>query len=116
MNFRFENKPFKELKKSVNLLIVFYALAPKQSKLRRKNQNHHLIIKYYMKRIILCIGFISIYTHLLSRENKFDYKVESIDSLPTILTENRGDLVAIKLRNEAVFRFAEHQLPTTKEE
>lgn len=72
-----------------------------------------------MKQVILYIGFIILTTHLYvfsaSQENRFNYIAESIDSLPKVLTENRADLIESKLRNEAVFKFAEHQLPTTKE-
>ena len=38
------------------------------------------------------------------------YNVDQ-DSLPTVLPENKGDLLDSRLRNEALARFATHQLP-----
>jgi len=71
-----------------------------------------------MKQIILCIGLIIINTHSsafsVHGENHFKYIVGDTDSLPTVLTENRADIVGSKLKKEAFLRFAEHQLPKTK--
>jgi len=47
---------------------------------------------------------------------EFIFITRDTDSLPNVLPQNHSDLIESKLRNEAVFRFAEHQLPTTKEE
>ncbi|HUQ66284.1 MAG TPA: acetylxylan esterase [Flavitalea sp.] len=38
------------------------------------------------------------------------------DTLPKALSENHSDLIDIRLRNEAYQRFAEHQVPSSKEE
>src|SRR2546425_6998210 len=72
-----------------------------------------------MKQIILCIGF-SISIHLqafrVSEESHLECVVGSADSLPAVLTENRADLLGSKLKKEAFLRFAEHQLPASKQE
>jgi hypothetical protein len=72
-----------------------------------------------MKQIILCIGFIIINMHshafTVPEENKFNY-IADTDTLPKVLAKDHADLIESKLRNEAVFRFAEHQLPATKKE
>ncbi len=39
------------------------------------------------------------------------FKTERTDSLPRILAENHGDLIAGKLRLDAILKFAEHKLP-----
>ena len=36
---------------------------------------------------------------------------ENFDTLPIVLTRNRADLIESKLRNEALLKFAEHELP-----
>ena len=71
-----------------------------------------------MKHVILCLGFIITHSHAfrLPGENQFRYNVSNTDSLPTVLTENRADLVGSKLKNEAILRFAQLQLPETKQE
>jgi len=38
------------------------------------------------------------------------------DSLPNVLTENRGDILGSRLKNDAFLRFVQHQLPKTKTE
>ena len=50
--------------------------------------------------------------------NKFQYLniVSDTDSLPTVLTEYHSDITGSKLKNEAFVRYAEHQLPKTKQE
>ncbi len=40
----------------------------------------------------------------------------STDSLPTVLAKNHADLIASQLRNEAVLKFAGHQLPANLKE
>lgn len=47
---------------------------------------------------------------------QFAFSTESTDSLPAVLSENHADLIESKLRNEAALRFAQHQLPKTKQE
>jgi len=69
-----------------------------------------------MNRIILlCVGFITLNTHLnginAPLEDRFAFPAESPDSLPAVLTKNHADLIESKLRHEAVLKFAEHQLP-----
>ena len=39
------------------------------------------------------------------------FKTERTDSLPRVLAENHGDLIAGKLRLDAILKFAEHKLP-----
>ncbi len=50
---------------------------------------------------------ISVKAHLKDKTN---------DSLPAVLPKNRADLLESRLRNEAVLKFAQHQLPKTKQE
>ena len=71
-----------------------------------------------MKKIIfLCIGFITLNTHLKSInapfEDRFVLRAENTDSLPAVLPKNHTDLIARKLRNEAVLKFEglQFQLP-----
>src|SRR5665648_67310 len=69
-----------------------------------------------MKRIIiLCIGFITLNTHLnginAPLEDQFAFPAENTDSLPAVLTKNHADLIESKLRLDAVMKFPEHQLP-----
>ena len=52
----------------------------------------------------------------ISTGNKSFNLHSATDSLPTVLTENRADLVGSKLKNEAILRFAQLQLPETKQE
>ena len=72
-----------------------------------------------MKYCIPFLAFLIINfgTYAFSRpgENEFGY-MPRVDSLPTVLTKNRADIVGSKLRNEAFLKFAEHQLPKTKQE
>jgi len=72
--------------------------------------------KIQMKRIIiLCIGFITLNTHLnginAALEDRFAFPTENTDSLPAVLTKNHADLIESKLRLEAVLKFGKHQLP-----
>ena len=64
---------------------------------------------------MLCIGFIALNTHVNSFnipiEDPTTPTIESPDSLPSVLPKNHGDLIAGKLRLEAVLKFGEHQLP-----
>jgi hypothetical protein len=71
-----------------------------------------------MKKIIfLCIGLITLNTHLKSINAPFDDRFalrdENTDSLPAVLPKNHTDLIARKLRNEAVLKFEglQFQLP-----
>ena len=72
-----------------------------------------------MKHILLYIGFIisSIhsYAYTVPGKNQFNYTAAT-DSLPTVLTQNRSDIIGSKLKNESFLRFAQHQLPKTKQE
>ena len=72
-----------------------------------------------MKYCIPFLAFLIIHfgTYAFSRpdENGFGY-TPGADSLPTVLTKNRADIVGSKLRNEAFLELAEHQLPGTKQE
>ncbi len=66
-------------------------------------------------KLIICIiltpflinsyGVVSIQNSFISDGN------ESIDTLPSVLPENRSDLIESTLRNEAYLRFASHKLP-----
>ncbi len=38
------------------------------------------------------------------------------DTLPNVFNENQGRLIESKLRQEAVLKFALHEVPTTKKE
>ena len=64
---------------------------------------------------MLCIGFIALNTHVNSFnipiEDPTTPTIEIPDSLPSVLPKNHGDLIAGKLRLEAVLKFGEHQLP-----
>ena len=72
-----------------------------------------------MKKSILCLGFIIInicfYAFKVPEETIRNY-VAGSDTLPTVLTGNRADIVGTKLKGEALLRFAQHQLPKTKQE
>ncbi len=68
-----------------------------------------------MKRIlIIYLSVFTINTHLNGNvhiDGQSIYKTESIDSLPVVLTKNHADLIASKLRFDAVSKFGVHQLP-----
>jgi cephalosporin-C deacetylase-like acetyl esterase len=69
-----------------------------------------------MKKIVLYIGLI-IMTPLafaVAQENQLN--ITGTDTLPNVLAQNRSDITGSKLKNEAFLRFAQHQLPTTKQE
>ena len=51
-----------------------------------------------------------------SGEAHFEGEKVVIDTLPAVFTENHADLIESKLRNEAVLKFAMHQLPKTRQE
>src|SRR4051812_21557208 len=70
-----------------------------------------------MKKIALYIGIILITSRPFTVANKNQFSsMTSIDTLPTVLTQNRADLVGSELKNDAFVRFAQLQLPTTKPE
>lgn len=72
-----------------------------------------------MKRIIIpCLFVISclLIPFKLFAENLFFPEISNPDSLPLVLPKNKADLVDSRLRNEAVSRFAIHQLPANLHE
>ena len=70
-----------------------------------------------MKRVFIIYLFVfAIDSQLssinsVSKEQLSTYRIESPDSLPTVLTSYHADLIAVKLRHEALLKFGEHQLP-----
>src|SRR5690554_692484 len=72
-----------------------------------------------MKKIIIpCLFVISclLIPFKLFPENLFFPEISTPDSLPLVLPRNKADLVDSRLRNEAVSRFATHQLPANLNE
>lgn len=82
-----------------------------------------------MKRLVLiivsvvCVSIINMGASEITRlkgytsiEAYSTRKHVATDSLPAVFTDNHADLIKSKLRNEAVLRFAQHQLPKTKQE
>jgi hypothetical protein len=74
-----------------------------------------------MKKIsIIFVGVFIINIHLnglnVPPGEKFSYTVENPDSLPLVLPENHADLIAGKLRNEALLKFSQHRLPDNLKE
>ena len=67
-----------------------------------------------------CILFaaINLYAAPLSDiKNRFnDRSILAMDSLPDALAGNHADLVESRLRNEAIMKFSEHQLPDNKKD
>src|SRR5690606_1995836 len=71
-----------------------------------------------------CVLFAAIHLHFLpvsrdedgSKFNRFAKGRGITDSLPAVLPDQRADLVNIRLRNEAVLKFSEHQLPDNKKD
>jgi hypothetical protein len=71
-----------------------------------------------MKQVILYFDVILImYSHVFTAtgDSKINF-TQGYDTLPNVLTQNHADIVGSKLKNEAFLRFAQHQLPTTKQE
>jgi len=75
-----------------------------------------------MKRnIIICIGIFILHTHLNSANPNRDskesvYRIVNQDSLPSVIVKNHADLIATRLKDDAKFKFAEHQLPNNLKE
>lgn len=77
-------------------------------------------------KIVLAFVFIPVihihaseiahFNRLASADEYFATKNVATDSLPTVLTAHHADLVGSKLRNEAAIKYAQHQLPATKDE
>ena len=63
--------------------------------------------------IILCAGLISVLSQNCntSLDNHSTSTTDTEDSMPAVLAENHADLIANRLRFEAVNKFVEHQLP-----
>ncbi|HUR30480.1 MAG TPA: acetylxylan esterase, partial [Saprospiraceae bacterium] len=70
-----------------------------------------------MKKIALyiCLFILTSYAFTVGEVNEFSSAPGS-DTLPNVLPQNHADIIGSKLKNEAYLRFAQHQLPTTKQE
>ncbi len=69
--------------------------------------------------IIFCLGLFTLMFRNCTSSMGGDRpsgQYRKTDSLPDVLTENRSDLIAIKLKHEASLKFSEHQLPATLKE
>jgi Acetyl xylan esterase (AXE1) len=69
--------------------------------------------------ITVCISLTVILFNSCSSStggDRFALQNQKTDSLPDVMTENRSDLIAVKLKHEASLRFSEHQLPATLKE
>jgi hypothetical protein len=65
----------------------------------------HILIVY-----LSLISNISL-SSISHQSDQLIFKTERTDSLPRVLAENHGDLIAGKLRLDAILKFAEHKLP-----
>lgn len=70
-------------------------------------------MKYFLS---LLICFLIIAQSGISANETVSASGAATDSLPTVLTPNRSDIVTVRFRNEAALKFASHQLPSDPKE
>ncbi len=70
-------------------------------------------MKYFLS---LLICFLIIAQSGISANETVSASGAAPDSLPTVLTPNRSDIVTVRFRNEAALKFASHQLPSDPKE
>ena len=75
-----------------------------------------------MKRIVIIVSSVSLLLVIIyllrftGMTGFFGDSSSTLDSLPDVFTENHSDLVAARLKHEAVLKFAQHQVPKTRQE
>jgi hypothetical protein len=66
--------------------------------------------------LLICIGLVTMHIQLYAMGSPFYNqsveRMDAIDSLPLVFSNNTADLIDSKLRTEAILKYNEHQLPS----